>query len=112
MASGQRGDRRSLAVGPADSSQPRPYRIDDSTLGGGIYIRMYGQAEDLARQAFRNREPAVGNRKIAIRRLPMQRLGIVDRGRNPLGSQGGGQAIAGIAADADRVLGPDGRETF
>src|SRR5215831_18451676 len=82
------------AAGPGSVPQGAAHRVDNPVLRVRIEIGMHRQADDLGRQTSRYRQPAVGDREIAVRGLPMQRLRIVDRGRDALGLERRGEPIA------------------
>src|ERR1700719_643869 len=69
--------------------QSPPNGGSDPILGGAIEIGVHGQADDFVGELFAYRKPALGDREAAIGRLPVQWLGIVDRGRNALRLQRG-----------------------
>src|SRR5258708_1549883 len=69
---------------------------------------MHRQADDIVGEAFACRQTALGDRETPVVMLLMHRLWIIDRGRNALCLQLGGEAVA-IAAlgQPDGVLRPD-----
>ena len=68
---------------------------------------MHRQAEHLFGEAIADRHSALGERKVPISRLAMERLGVIDRGWNALGLQRGGKRVALTRLEADRILRPD-----
>src|ERR1700719_3835482 len=53
---------------------------DDTVLHRFIEIGVHGQADHFLGQALAHRHAAVGHREVPIGGLPVQRLGVVDRG--------------------------------
>jgi hypothetical protein len=69
---------------------------------------MHRQADDIGRQALACGKAAVRDRKIPVGGLLVHRLRIIDRGRDALCFQRGGERIAISALrQTDRVLRPD-----
>ncbi|GCC49394.1 hypothetical protein chiPu_0033568, partial [Chiloscyllium punctatum] len=68
---------------------------------------MHRQGNDVLRQPLADRQAAVGNRIVAVGRLLMDRLRIVDHGRDALRLQCGREGVAIDAlGQADGVLRP------
>src|SRR5580704_18868746 len=69
---------------PSARERP-PYRLDNAILNGWLEISVHRQADHFFRQLIADRHAAFAHRIIAISRLAVQRLGVIDRGRDALG---------------------------
>src|SRR6516164_9643787 len=87
--------------------QRTPYGLDDAILDWRLEIGVHRQAEHLFGEAIAHRHSALGERKVPISRLAMQRPGVIDRGWNALCPQRGGERVALTRFNADRILRPD-----
>ncbi len=93
-----------------ESSSPRdgaPDGGDDAILGRLVEIGVHRQADDLLGEAVGDRQSAFGTREAAIDLHAMQRLRIIDRGRDALGLERRRESVARARLDADGVLRPD-----
>src|SRR6516225_1340180 len=79
---------------------------DDAVLRGFVKISMHRQADDLLGQEVADRQTARVGWKMAVCLQAMQRLRIVDGGRNPLRLEGRREGVAAPGVDADGVLRP------
>src|SRR5215470_10207089 len=79
---------------------------DDAVLRRFVKISVHRQADGLLRKEVADRQTARVGGKMAIRLQAMQRLWIVDRGRNPLRLEGRGEDVAATGIEADGVLRP------
>src|SRR3569623_2129070 len=82
------------------------HSLDAPLLGRFIQIGVHRQADDLGRQLFAARKASGRDRKIQVRGLLMQRLRIIDRGRNAMRLQRRSQRIAASIRQPYGVLRP------
>ena len=64
--------------------QRPPHRADNTVLHRLLEISVHRQADDLIGEPLADRHAAVGHRTVAIGRLAVQRLAVIDRGRDAL----------------------------
>src|SRR5215470_18061630 len=83
-----------------------PNGRNNVVLGGLVEVGVHRQADDLLGNVVGHRQPAFVGRKMAVGFLAMQRLWVVDRGRNALCLEGGGESVPGPGLGADGVLRP------
>src|SRR6185312_2353715 len=100
-----RSVRQKAARGTLFQSTPR--RLDDARLGRLVEIRVHRQTDDLAGELVADRQPAAAERILPVGDLPVQRDRVIDRGRDAVGLERGGERVAAATGDADGVLRPD-----
>src|SRR5208282_3908632 len=80
---------------------------DDTILDRLVEIGMHRQADHFLGQPLAHRRPAVGHREAAIRGLPVQRLGVIDRRRDALSLERGRERDPPSGREPDGVLRPN-----
>ena len=93
--------------GEAGSAKSRSHAIDDVRLRVGVQIGVHRQADHLLGQTLGDRQATVGDREMTVRRLPVQRFGIVDRRRDTIALELGSKGVAPPVLDHDGVLSLD-----
>src|SRR5690349_7580593 len=75
-----------------------------------VEVGVHREADDLFRKLIGHRYAVIGYRKLLVSLEPMQRLRIVNRGRNALRFERRSECIANTGPETDGVLRPDRRE--